>query len=264
MKIADIHAHIFPDALAAKATHSIASFYHDDIMDCRPASLSCLLQEHRAAGITCGVVCSSATTPAQVQHINDFIAKTAHENPQYLGFGSVYPGMPGVEDELDRMLSLGLRGIKIHPEFQKLAIDAPEAVDTYRAIAKRGLPVLFHMGDAHSDLSSPERLLHLLRQVPDLRPIAAHFGGWQSWQHAYEHPLPDPVVYDTSSSTALLSADMVLRFLDRYGEDRLLFGTDFPMWKPLDAVNELRALRLGRAAEEKLFYGNFARYFGLQ
>ena len=161
------------------------------------------------------------------------------------------------------MLALGLRGVKIHPDFQKLAIDDPAGVETYRAIAKRDLPVLFHMGDARSDLSSPERLLNLLRQVPDLRPIVAHFGGWQTWQHAYEHPLPEFVVYDTSSTTPLVEREFVLRMIDRYGEDRLLFGTDFPMWKPAEMVAQLHALGLGRETEEKLFYGNFARFFGL-
>ena len=262
MMIADVHAHIFPDMLAEKATHSIAAFYGAHDID-RPASLSRLLQEHRAANIACGVVCNSATSPAQVHHINDFLAEAIRKAPQYIGFGSVYPGMPGVEEELDRMLELGLRGVKIHPDFQKLAIDDPAGVDTYRAIAKRGLPVLFHMGDARSDLSSPERLLNLLRQVPDLRPIAAHFGGWQTWQHAYEHPLPDPVVYDTSSTTPLVDREFILRMLDRYGEDRMLFGTDFPMWKPAQMVAQFHALGLGRDTEEKIFYGNFARYFGL-
>ena len=262
MKIADVHAHIFPDALAEKATHSISAFYGASEPP-RPASLSRLLDEHREAQITCGVVCNSATSPSQVRHINDFLAEAVREHPQYIGFGSVYPGMPGVEEELDRMLELGLRGIKIHPDFQKLAIDAPEGVETYRAIARRNLPVLFHMGDARSDLSSPERLLNLMRQVPDLRPIAAHFGGWQTWQHAYEHPLPDPVVYDTSSTTPLVDREFILRMLDRYGEDRMLFGTDFPMWKPAQMVAQFHALGLGRDTEEKIFYGNFARYFGL-
>ena len=55
------------------------------------------------------------------------------------------------------MLELGLRGIKIHPDFQKLAIDDESAIDTYKAIARRGLPVLFHMGDNRYDFSSPER-----------------------------------------------------------------------------------------------------------
>ena len=263
MKIADVHAHIFPDALAEKATASILRFYDAEGTVERPAGLSRLLDEHDEAGIDCGVVCNSAVKPEQVRHINDFIAEVIRSKPQYLGFGSVYPGMDGAEDELDRMLELGLHGIKIHPDFQRLPINAPEGIETYRAIAKRDLPVLFHMGDAHRDFSTPERLLGLLRQVPDLRVIAAHFGGWQTWEHSLLHPLPENVFYDTSSTTPLVEPDFVLRLIDRFGEDRLLFGTDFPMWKPAQMVEQLRALGLGRQTEEKIFYGNFARFFGL-
>lgn len=43
--------------------------------------------------------------------------------------------MDGFEEELDRMLELGLRGIKIHPDFQKLAIDDERGIETYKAIA---------------------------------------------------------------------------------------------------------------------------------
>ena len=70
------------------------------------------------------------------------------------------------------MLELGLRGIKIHPDFQKLAIDDERGIETYRAIARRDLPVLFHMGDDRYDFSSPERLTNLLRRVPELAAVA--------------------------------------------------------------------------------------------
>ena len=214
MKIADIHAHIFPEKLAEKASHSIGSFYGVSIE--READMPRLCAEDKLAGITRCVVSNSATNASQVQNANTFLAEAVRGHDGYLAFGTIYPGMDGFEEELDRMLELGLRGIKIHPDFQKLAIDDPAGVDTYRAIAKRGLPVLFHMGDARSDLSSPERLLNLLRQAPELRPIAAHFGGWQTWQHAYEHPLPEFVVYDTSSTTPLVEREFVLRMIDRY------------------------------------------------
>ena len=262
MKIADIHAHIFPDALAEKATASICSFYSAPVPE-RPASLSGLLREHALAGIETGVLCNSAVNAAQVHNINNFIADSIRQHPQYIGFGSVFPGMDGVEAELDRMLELGIRGVKIHPDFQKLAIDDPCGIETYRAISKRGMPVLFHMGDARYDYSTPQRLENLLRQVPDLRAIAAHFGGWQVWEQAFSHPLPEQVFYDTSSTTPMVPKELVLKMLDGYGIDRMIFGSDFPMWKPPEMVAQIRALGLSQTEEEKLFYGNFAKFFGL-
>ena len=155
MKIADIHAHIFPEKLAEKASHSIGSFYGVSIE--READMPRLCAEDKLAGITRCVVSNSATNASQVQNANTFLAEAVRGHDGYLAFGTIYPGMDGFEEELDRMLELGLRGIKIHPDFQKLAIDDESAIDTYKAIARRGLPVLFHMGDNRYDFSSPER-----------------------------------------------------------------------------------------------------------
>ena len=165
--------------------------------------------------------------------------------------------MDGFEEELDRLQELGLRGLKIHPEFQKLPIDDPSGIETYRSIARRGLPVLFHMGDSRYDFSTPQRLMHLLRQVPDLRVIAAHFGGWQAWELSYEHPLPENVLYDTSSTTPMIPREFVLRMLDRFGAERFLFGSDFPMWEPKRMVEQIEALGLDVETLSRIFYRNF-------
>ena len=50
MKIADIHAHIFPEKLAEKASHSIGSFYGVPIE--READMPRLCAEDKLAGIT--------------------------------------------------------------------------------------------------------------------------------------------------------------------------------------------------------------------
>ena len=262
MKIADVHCHIFPDKLAEKATHSIGEFYCSEDMF-EPASVGNLVRAHQDAGISRCVVCNSAVSAEQVHNINDFVAASCKEHAEFIGFGSVFPTMDGAEEELDRMLELGLRGVKIHPDFQKVPIDAPEATDTYRAIAKRNLPVLFHTGDHRYDFSSLERLLNLLKKVPDLRVIAAHFGGWHVWQQAIDTPLPENVIYDTSSSTPFLTRDMTLRLLERYGVDRCLFGSDFPMWSPKEELARVQSLGLSQSEQEQIFYGNFDKFFGI-
>ena len=180
MKIADIHAHIFPDKLAEKASHSIGDFYGVSIE--REANMHCLTAR-------C-VVSNSATSAKQVFNANTFLAEAVRGHAGYLAFGTIYPGMDGYEEELDRMLELGLRGIKIHPDFQKLAIDDESAIDTYKAIARRGLPVLFHMGDNRYDFSSPERLTNLLRRAfRRLEHLAAVAGPSAARKRAVRHVL---------------------------------------------------------------------------
>ena len=142
MKITDVHAHVFPDKLADKAAHSIGDFY--GAASYCAASVENLLREEQKAGISRCVISNSAVTPHQVHDVNTFLASAAASHPSFVGFGSIYPGMDGFEEELDRIVSLGLRGLKIHPDFQKLPIDDPSGIETYRAVARRGLPAVPH------------------------------------------------------------------------------------------------------------------------
>lgn len=259
MQIADIHAHVFPDKIAEKASASIGSFYSASTGHI--ASFGTLAEQEELAGIEWFAASSSATGAAQVGHLNNFIASCAASRPKVIGFGSLYPTMLGWEPELERMVELGLRGIKIHPDFQRVPIDEPRAIAMYKAIAKAGLPVLFHMGDARYDYSTPERLTNLIRQVPDLIAIAAHFGGWQAWEHSYEHILPENVFYDTSSSLMFLGRERALDYLDRMGAHRFLFGSDFPMWTPKTELERFLDLGLDETTRDRILFGNFKALF---
>lgn len=89
MKIADIHAHIFPDKLAEKASHSIGDFYGVSIE--REANMHCLTAEDRLAGVTRCVVSNSATSAKQVFNANTFLA----ERPRPRGLSCLRHDLPG-------------------------------------------------------------------------------------------------------------------------------------------------------------------------
>lgn len=259
MMIADIHAHIFPDPLAQKASAAIGDFYNIPIHHI--SSLQELLEQKHSAGISVSAVSSSATSPEQAAHINDFIAHCIRGRDDLVGLGSLFPTMEDWEAELERMIAMGLRGVKIHSDFQKIPIDEPKAVDMYRGIAKAGLPVLFHMGDDRYDFSSPDRLAHLISQVPDLIVVAAHFGGYKAWDRACAQVLPENVFYDTSSSLMFLGRERALELMDKLGAHRFLFGTDFPMWTPGEELQRFLDLGLDEEICEQILYKNFRLLF---
>ena len=261
MKIADSHAHIFPLPLAEKATLSISNFY--EIPMTNVASSDVLLQDEKEAGIEVTLVCNSAVTASQVPSINSFIAQQCAAHPEFIGLGSVLPGMDGWEEELETVCNLGLRGIKIHSDFQRIDIDAPAALDLYKACAEKGLIVLFHMGDNRYDYSHPRRLFNLKRQIPDLTAIAAHFGGYQAWDEALELPMPEGIYYDTSSSLMFLAPEKAKTLMNKFGTHRFLFGTDFPMWTPKIEVERFLNCPLGLTPSETedILYNNFANLF---
>lgn len=92
----------------------------------------------------------------------------------------------------------------------------------------------------------PERLTNLLRRVPDLQVVAAHFGGWNIWPQSLAHPQPESVLYDTSSTLGMTDRDIVLRLIDKIGPDRLIFRHGFPDVEPEGGACALSLPRPGR------------------
>ncbi len=263
MYIIDAHTHIFPGKIAGKATDAIGDFYEMPMY--APGSPETLLESGAKIGTKRFLICSSATTPEQTYPINDFIAQQCSLHPAFFGLATMHHELPNIEEELDRAVALGLHGVKIHHDFQGVDIDEPASIPMYRAIAQKGLPLLFHMGDNRYDHTSPARLARVMRQVPELKVIAAHFGGYQAWHKVAKGlPLWDNLRFDTSSSLAILPKDDVLRLIDHFGVERYFFGTDFPMWEPVAELARFHALGLTEAEEEKIFHTNFEDFFGLE
>lgn len=260
--ICDAHAHIFPDDLAERASRNIGEFYGEPMH--APASVGALLREEESIGAKHTLVCSSALSPHQVEPIDDFIAAACRAHPFFVGLGAMHPAYEGWERELDRAATLGLRGVKLHPDFQGFALDDPAMLPFYRALSRRGMTVLFHIGDNRGDLSSPTRLARLLERVPDLRVQAAHFGGYRVWDEVEVLPPGNPNLwFDTSSSLTYLPRERVLQLIDRYGYRQFLFGTDFPMWSASEELARFLALGLPERQERAILSGNFERiYFG--
>lgn len=255
MHIFDIHAHIYPDAIADKAVYAISHAY-DDVPVRNDGRLSTLVREMDDAGIEQFAAHSVATTPHQVHAINDFVADAARAHPgRIVPFASVHPDTRDLPSAIDALAASGFQGIKLHPEFQGFKVDEPRALKMFAAIAGR-LPVLLHCGDYRCDNSAPERIKHLLREVPGLTLVCAHLGGWTTWEQAASELIGADVWVDTSSSLYALDAATAVRIIRGYGVDRVLFGSDYPMWTPNEEVQRFLALPLTDGEKEKILWTN--------
>ncbi len=261
MKIIDAHTHIFPTPIASKASESIGHFY--DIPMHSEASVERLVAEEEELGADRFLVCSSATTPHQVESINTFIIEECKKNPKMVGFGALHRDYENYEEEIDRLLENGLYGVKFHNDFQKVDIDDPKMIPVYKVLAKKGMPVLFHMGDDRYDYSAPERLVNVFRQVPDFVALAAHFGGYQRWEESLKMPKLENLYFDTSSSLPFIDKTQALCLMERFGHEQFFFGTDFPMWKPKEELRRFLNLGLDDNTRDDVLYGNFEKLFGL-
>lgn len=260
-RIIDAHCHIYPQKIAAKAVAAIGNFY--DIKMSEDGTADSLIREGREIGVEKYVVHSTATTVHQVRSINEYIFGEMLLHPEFVGFMTLHNEMTeeAIEEEVALALSRGMKGVKLHPDFQKFNID--DAENIYR-VTKGRLPVLLHMGDKRYDFSSPERLCRMAEKYPEQVFIGAHFGGYSVWDKVEcLKDLPN-VYFDTSSSLWFLDKGKAADLIHRFGHKRYFFGTDFPMWKHAEELRRFLALDLTEEEREDVLYNNAATLLGIK
>ena len=265
MPVIDAHAHIYPDKIAPRAVPAIGTFYLVPMQG--EGTADDLLARYGECGITHAIVHSVATTAKSVPTINSFIADQCTQHPEFIGFGTMHQEFEDVEAEVDRALALGLHGFKLHPDTQQVNMDDPRLMDFYEIIAGR-VPLVLHTGDYRYDYSSPRRLVKVLKAFPDLVVNAAHLGGWSIYDVGYdvlhEELLGEERLFvDASSAFAFTGRRHMRELVRMWGADRVMFGTDYPMWQPAQELNEMMNCNLTDDELEKILWKNAESFSGV-
>ncbi len=274
-QILDAHCHVYPDRVAPKAVDMTGAFYES------PAAGTGVVQNLLALGGEAGfdayIIQSVASTPHHVSSINHFIAAEVAHDSRLTGLGAMHPDTEDKRAAMEEIVALGLHGVKLHPDMQKFAIDDPRAYEIYELCAAYHLPILMHMGDPRYDFSHPDRLHRVLYDIPDLVVVGAHMGGWDNWDYACKRLAGHKNLYvDSSSSIAAagkhhglvpeivyLDRDHATRLIRAWGTDKVLFGTDYPMWSPVADIEAFFDLDLTDAERRAILWDNARRVFGI-
>lgn len=264
IKVIDSHCHVYPEKIAVKAVKGTDDFYRTTAK-CLGTSDDLLMQNEKA-GIDFSLIESVATTPKQVNSINTFIASLVESHKdRYKGLGTVHHESECMEDDINRIVELGLIGVKIHPDIQKVKIDDYRLLKVYEICEKLHLPVLFHTGDDRYDYSNPNRLIPILDTYDKLTVIGAHFGGYSVWEDAVPKLADrDNFYVDLSSSLMYIDKEKAIRYINMYGVDKVLFGTDYPMWNPKEELDRFLTLELSEEERNKILYYNAKKLYDLE
>lgn len=257
MKIFDFHAHIYPTKISQRAVKSVSDFYNIE-MD-GDGTVDNLLSQGKDYDMVGYLVNSVAVDGAHVEIINNYIASECSKHSEFYGFGTMHAAYANKITELERLVSLGLRGVKIHPDTQQYNMDDRRMDEVYDYLSQNELPILIHCGDYRYNFSHPKRLADVLDKFPKLIVIAAHFGGWSMHDLALEYLKDKNCYLDTSSSfttTGLIRAKELIRI---YGAERILFGTDFPMWNLKDELENMEKMELTDEEYELILHKNAER-----
>ena len=207
MRVIDMHTHIFPEKIAAKATVATAEYFDLPEPPNHYGSVAELVEALGQAGIERAMVFSAATTAHQVEHINRYILSEAEAHPQFIPCGTLHAACEGFREELAWMREHGMYGVKLHPEFQHFVLDDERLFPMFEEMEKHDMFLIAHMGDPRVNVSGPARMLPIARTFPKLRCIAAHLGNWGDWDPEKIRPLTrlSNVYTDISSSFSYMA-----------------------------------------------------------
>ena len=261
-RVVDAHCHIYPERIAAAAVHGTDEFY--GLHSVYNGTTDDLLSRADAAGVDHCIVQSVATTPTQVKRINEFIAaEIAQSGGRLTGLGTLHPNSRDMRGDIEHLIELGLHGVKLHPDIQQFKIDDYRCLKIYELCERYCLPILLHTGDSRYDYSNPNRLLPVMQIYTDLTVVGAHLGGWSVWDRIDRLAELPNLYVDTCSCSAFMDAQKMRELILTYGTDRVLFGTDYPMWPMQDEIDNLLCLGFSEEDNRKMLSENAAKVFKL-
>lgn len=184
-----------------------------------------------------------------VPEVNDDTAAIVREAPEKLiGFLTVHPHDPNAMDEIDRCTGdLGLRGIKLGPNYQNVDPLSDEAMRVFKRAEELGLPVLLHQGTspvqfADLDFAHPRHIDRVAMACPDLKMILAHMGHpWQIDCIVVIRKHPNVYADISAQFYRPWSCYNAFCLATEWGVlHKLLFGSDFPIASPDETIEGTR------------------------
>ncbi len=268
--IIDFHTHVFPDKISERAMANL----EQNIVDIQGKSyppdgdgtLRSLKEHMSRDGVDISVVMPIATTVTQSTSINRF-AREINGKDGIFSFGSLHPLQDDWESVLEEIKESGLKGIKLHPEYQRVYVSAPETIRILKKAEELELYTLFHAG---RDIGMPEPvhclpecLRGVLDHVSGEYIIAAHMGGWRLWDDVEKYLVGTPIKFDVSYVKEFIDSEQFKRIIKNHGSEKILFGTDMPWQSASVSMGFLESADLSEDELQNIYYKNAAKILGL-
>lgn len=254
--IVDFHTHMFPERIAEDAVRGLSDVC--GIHAYTNGTYGGLFNSTKAAGIDLSIALPVVTRPSQYGTIAQFARE--HQDGPILSFAGVHPADSNAESALVNLSKMGIKGIKLHPDYQ----DAYFNDIRYKRIVARaselGLITVVHAGvDAkcpHNVHCTPKMAAEVIDEVRPSRLVLAHMGGNRLWDEVEEYLVGKDVCFDTGIVLDRMPQEQFLRIVKNHGADRILFATDSPWAGQKEYVAIMRDMPLSEEEKEKILGGN--------
>lgn len=245
--VVDAHTHIFPaevnehkDAFLERDPW-FAQLYGHPLA--RVVTAEEMLRSMEIAGFAQSIACGFPWSDTGLCRMhNDYMDECSRRYPGRLPWlATVSPLDPGAAAEAERCFKLGAVGIgELNADGQGFDFREPQQLAPLVEVCQaHDKPIMFHTSEPLGHVypgkgtASPEKFVQFLMAFPELKVVAAHWGGGLPF---YEL-MPEiglqtaNVVYDSGASTKLYRFDVFRSVIDVVGHERVLFGSDYPVLK---------------------------------
>ena len=202
------------------------------------------------------------------------VAEVCAANPdRFSGLAGVDPfrGMQGLRDLEAAVKQHGFVAAHLYPHWFGLAPDDAKYYPYYAKCCELDIPIMMQVGQ-NLIYSRERRLASVGRPIcldkvaidfPELKLLGIHIGvPWtdemiaMAWKH-------ENIFIGVDAYAPKHWPEQLVPYLDSYGRDKVLFGTDWPVIDPERAVKEIGDLRLRPQTMQKLMRDNALRVFRL-
>ncbi len=260
--VIDFHTHIFPEKIAPKTIEALEK--RSGIKAATNGMLDGLLASMERSGVDMSVILPVVTKPSQFDSINKY-ATFINENygDRLLSFGGIHPDCEDYKAELDEIKRLGLKGIKLHPDYQGVMFDDVRYMNIIEYADALDLIIVTHAG---LDIGLPEpvhctpkRARAVIDKLKPKKLVLAHMGGWSLWDEVYEYLAGENVYFDTAFSLNYIKEEQFLKIFNKHDKKKILFATDSPWSDACRDLTSLRQLTLKDNEIEDILSGNARR-----
>jgi uncharacterized protein len=198
---------------------------------------------------------------------NDRIIQLAKNNPQFIPICSVHPDDgDSALAEMERLAKQGVRFLKLHPYSQHFEVSSANVSNVVKKAGSLNLILLFE-GTSLFDPGILGKYILLAATNPDTKFILTHMGGnlFSEYQvfiflnhyNWYKRNVWFDIAATVSEFAESPYKEDLIWTMKKVGMDRILFGSDFPLYNPADALASFYKLELPDSIEKQILHDNF-------
>ncbi|MCQ2526481.1 MAG: amidohydrolase family protein [Lachnospiraceae bacterium] len=277
--IIDFHTHTFPASIAKRALETLS--VNEGLKPFTDGTNEGLIESMDKAGVDVSVLLPVVTKVAQTEDINR-IALSVEEvtKGRLISFGGIHPEDTDYERHLQELKAGGVKGIKLHPVFQRTYFDDIRYKRIIDKACELGLIIMVHAGYdismPNADYASAPHLINVVRELKPEKMILAHMGSWKNWDEAEEvvgeckdiyidtsftiSSDGNPFFYDTDIKK--MSNEQFCNIVRKIGADKVLFGTDSPWTGQRQSIDAIMRSGISERETDMILGKNACILFG--